>query len=128
MNNDQYATILKMFTNLSEQIQVLRKDMNDGFTRVAEEFVEVRKEMADEFAKVRQEMKDEFANVRQEMADEFANVRQEMANGLAKQEAISGEILNAMNEPFAQLEKNTQKTKRKHERRLLKIEHHVGLA
>ncbi len=92
------------------------------------EFAKVRQEMNAEFAKVRQEMTDEFAKVREEMANEFANVRKGMAAGLAKQEAISTEILNAMNDPFSQLSSDVRKTKQAHGRRLLKIERHIGLA
>jgi len=105
MNDEQYATIVRMFTTLSEQIQTLRQDMNAGFARVSQE----------------------FANVRQEMAEEFASERQEMTNGLERQEGISHTILEAISGPFEALEKETRTTKRSHARRLNKIERHLGI-
>ncbi len=116
MNDEQYATIVRMFTTLSEQIQTLRQDMNAGFARVTQEF-----------ANVRQENAEEFANIRQEIAEEFASVRQEMTNGLERQEGISHTILEAISGPFEALEKETRTTKRSHARRLNKIERHLGI-
>lgn len=98
MKDEQYATILKMFTHLSEQIQGLRQDMTA-----------------------------EFKKVRQEMATEFKNVREEMKAGDAAQAALSQEILNVVGEALGELQKETRQTKKLHGKRIRAIEGHLGL-
>lgn len=109
MKDEQYATILKMFANLGEQIQGLRQ------------------EMTSEFKKVRKEMACELKNVRQEVSGEFESVRREIKTGTAAQTALSQEILNTVGETFGELQKETRQTKKLHGKRIRTIERYLGL-
>lgn len=117
MTKEQYATILKMFTTLSEQNQLLRHDMTNGFAAI-------RQETAAALSDVRAEMAAGFAEVRQEIA----NIRQEMTTGFKRQDDISEVIQEGIGTLVQKLEDEALKTKKEHSRRLRKVERHNGFA
>lgn len=102
------------------------KEMNDGFARVDKEmadgFARVDKEMSEGFARVDQEMTKGFARVDKEMNERFTQAHSNLVEGLAHQEAISYEILNAVAGPFEDLEKDLSNTKKNHGKRLTRLE------
>lgn len=65
--------------DLRDGVADFRREANEEFAALRQEFVAVRQETKEEFAAVRQE----FVAVRQEMKEEFRAVRHEMQDGFS---------------------------------------------